>query len=404
MEEKDINLIVEKVGAEAKAKFDSLKEELAQGFLTDEQFKEGMTAFADEHDIKGLSEGIEKLGIEIKVMREAQKKNEKPLSFKEELKTGYEDVKKAFSEGKKTAILSLKSNVATTSIDGNTNGTYIPGFGQQAYRSMVFEQFFQRFTLGAGQKAVYYTDQETVTRNAANKNEAAAAPESALAWKQYSLEMGKILDTIPLTHEAMNDIEQLVAEVQMFLMTNVRLKIDSNMWNGNGTLPNWKGIETYATAFTQAMAADSKVADASIYDLIAAIDTKISNGKESKYQANVCFMNPVDIFKAKMKKDENNNYIIPPFVSKDGNQVGLVQIVPSAAVTADTLAMGDARYVRYYDVEGIDLEFGLDGTDFTEDLVTLKARKRGNLLVRNVDATAFYKVDSIKQRVTDLTA
>jgi hypothetical protein len=91
-------------------------------------------------------------------------------------------------------------------------------------------------------------------------------------------------------------------------------------------------------------------------------------------------------------------------VSRDGNQVAGAVIVPSAAITANTMAVGDARHVRYYDVEGIDLEFGLDSDDFTKDLITLKGRKRGNLLLRNVDATAFYKVTDIDQRVTDITA
>jgi len=105
-----------------------------------------------------------------------------------------------------------------------------------------------------------------------------------------------------------------------------------------------------------------------------------------------------------MIKDANGNYIIPPFVSRDGNQVAGTVIVPSAAVTANTLAIGDARHVRYYDVEGINLEFGLDADDFSKDLITLKGRKRGNLLLKTADATAFYKVTDVDQRISDITA
>ena len=106
----------------------------------------------------------------------------------------------------------------------------------------------------------------------------------------------------------------------------------------------------------------------------------------------------------KLKKDANNNYIIPPFVSPDGTVVDGIKIVESSAITANTMAMGDSRMVRYYDVEGIDLEFGLDADDFTKDLITLKGRKRGNLLLRTVDATAWYKVTDIDTRIADITA
>ena len=331
----------------------------------------------------------------------------KPKSLHDQLKEKHEDLKTAIGE-KKSFTMDVKTNVTSASITDDSQGIYLPGFNQEAFMGMVFEQYFQRFPLaGNHHGTVYYVDQTTVTRNAANKDEAAAAPESALAWTQRSLQMGKILDSIPLTHESMTNIEMLVPEVEQFIKNNMRLKIDSNMWNGNGTLPNWKGIYTYSTDFTQAIAQGAtvdSVVDASIYDLILTLLTYISNGKESKYDANVIFVNPRDLLKAQEKKDANFNYIVPPFVSRDGRQVAGGVIVPSAQVTANTMAIGDARHVRFYDVEGITLEYGLDSDDFTKDLITLKGRKRGNLLLKTLDATAFYKVTNISQRVTDITA
>ncbi len=407
MEEKDLNAIVEKVGQEATAKFDSLKEELKQGFISEDAFKDQLGTFAEEYKLKELSDNVETLGVELKEMAEKQKKkeDEKPMSIKEQLAAGYDSLKTTLESNKK-AKLSVKTNVTTGSLGSDSQGVHIPGFGQEATRGLAFEQYFPRFTLPNNHHGtVYYVDQTTTTRNAANTDEADSAPESALAWTQYSLGMGKILDSIPLTHEAMLDIDQLTAEVELFITNNIRIETDSNMWNGDGSLPNWKGIYTYATDFTQGIANGlDSIADASVYDLLLTVLTYISNGKENKYAPNVIFMNPSDILKAKMKKDSNYNYIIPPFVSRDGNQVAGAVIIPSAAITANTLAVGDARHVRYYDVEGIDLEFGLDGSDFSSDLITLKGRKRGNLLLRNVDATAFYKVTDVDQRVTDLTA
>jgi HK97 family phage major capsid protein len=416
IDKKTIDAIVEKAGEEIQAKWTALQVELKGEFITEEKFGE-LTAdllkdAVSPDDIKSLSESIEGLGLEIKSLQEVQKKNEKPMTLKQEIESQFDDMKKAWDEGKTKFTMDIKTNVTSASITDDSQGVYLPGFGQQAFKGFVLESLFSRVSLPANHHGtVYYVDQTTVTRNAANKDEAAAAPESALAWTQYSLGIGKILDSIPLTYEAMNDIAQLVPEVEMFLENNMKLHIQANLWDGNGTLPNWKGIYTYATDFTQALAVAGITAgtvlavdDASLYDLIVQLATYISNGKESKYKPDTVIMNPVDINKMKLKKDANNNYILPPFISANGMVVDGIQVIECSEVTANTLALGMKGLVRYYDVQGISLEFGLDADDFTKDLVTLKARKRGNLLLRNVDATSWYKVTDIDTRIADITA
>lgn len=410
MDKKDFDALVEKVGVKTAELVSSQMDELRSGLVTTDQLKEAVENFAKSEDIENINETIDtKINDLIVEMKKEQKAKEdaKPKTLRDQIVEKHADLIKAM-EGREKFVMEAKTNVTSASISGDSQGVYLPGFGQQAFRGLVFEQFFQKVTLPSNHHGtVYYVDQTTVTRNAANKNEAAAAPESALAWTQRSLGMGKILDSIPMTHEAMLDIDQLVAEVELFINNNMRLHADSQMWNGDGSLPNWKGIYTYSTDFTQAIAVGATVdtvQDANIYDLISTISTYISNGKENKYMPNVVFMNPRDVLKGRMEKDANGNYIIPPFVSRDGNQVAGVQIVESAAVTANTLSIGDSAHVRFYDVEGISLEYGLDADDFTKDLITLKARKRGNLLLRTVDATAFYKVTDVDQRILDITS
>lgn len=400
-----------KVGTVITEKFSELKDEMSAGLMTEDQLKTELEAFAKSEDIKDIGEKIDKIDeviLEIKKLQTAEVEA-KPKTLDEQFREKFADLKAAQAEGKSKFEMTFKTNVTTSSIASDNEGLNLPGFNAPAHRGLVFEQFFTRFPLvGNHHGTVYYTDQTTTTRNAATRNEAAEAPESAIAWTRRSIAMEKILDSIPLTHESMLDIDGLTAEVMMFIMNNMRLKIDSQMWDGNDAAPNWAGIyATYATDFTQVIAAGAgvdKVQDANIYDLIATISTYIANGKESKYDPNVAFLNPRDVLKGRMVKDANGNYVIPPFVSRDGNQVAGTIIVPSAAVTANTCAIGDARHVRFYDVEGITLEFGLDSDDFKKDLITLKGRKRGNLLLKTADATAFYKVTDVDQRITDITA
>ena len=413
MDEKQFQLLEKQIGSSMATMFSEKADEFRAGLLTEDQMKTELEAFAKSEDIaevnKLIDTKIEQVLVEMKKMQKLENES-KPKAMDVQFREQFEGQFKAAKEaGKSKFEIDLKTNVTTASIGSDNQGFNIPGFNAPAHRGLVFEQYFTRFKLPSNHHGtVYYTDQTTTTRNAATRNEAAAAPESAIAWTRRSLSMEKILDSIPLTHEAMLDIDGLTAEVMMFIMNNMRLKTDSQMWEGDNAAPNWAGIyAAYATDFTQVIAAGAgvdKVVDANIYDLIATVATYISNGKESKYDPNVAFMNPRDILKGRMVKDANGNYVIPPFVSRDGNQVAGTLIVPSAAVTANTLAMGDGRHVRYYDVEGITLEFGLDADDFSKDLITLKGRKRGNLLLKTADATAFYKVTDVDQRILDITA
>ena len=400
-----------KVGTLITEKFSEGADEFRAGLITEDQLKTNIETLAKSENIDEVNEKIDQLDaalLEIKKAVEVEK-TEKPKSISEQFTEKYKDLMAAKDAGQTNFKLDLKTNVTTASIASDNEGFNLPGFNAPAHLGMVFEQYFQRVPLPANHHGtVYYTDQTTTTRNADTRNEAAAAPESAIAWTRRNIQMEKILDSIPLTHESMLDIAGLTAEVEMFIQNNIRLKKDQQMWAGNNAAPNWAGIyATYATDFTQVIAAGAgvdSVVDANIYDLIASVATYIENGKESKYAVNVAFLNPRDLLKGRVVKDDNGNYVVPPFVSRDGNMVAGTVLVPSAQVTANTMAMGDGRHVRFYDVEGLNLEFGFDSDDFTKDLITLKGRTRGNLLLKTADATAWYKVTDIDQRIVDITA
>jgi hypothetical protein len=275
---------------------------------------------------------------------------------------------------------------------------------------MNISNYFRQRSLPADSHGtIRYYDQTTVTRNADVKAENASAPESALAWTEESLGIGKILDSIPFSLESINDTAWVEEEIRRFIDTNIRLKLNQQVWAGNGTLPEFDGIYTSATDFTQVIATAVKAGGlsakvATLSDLIVIIAAYMANGKEGKYTPNVVFLNPLDAITLKLQKDANNNYILPPFVSRDGKMIGAVQIVEASVVTQGTLCVGDGRYAEFYSNKGVELEFGYNTGDFMYDRMTLKGRVRGNLLLRAVDATAFYKVTDITTRITDLTA
>lgn len=407
MDEKQFNELVSKMSTEAKNEISRHFSDAKNGFITADQFKVEAEKLAAKEDLTKMSDSIEKMAIEIK------KLNENPvgkMSLEKVIEKNLDDLKALQSKSKRSVILDLKTAVTTASITSDTGAMRLNDIGQAAIRRVTIPQIIRTVNVSPNNHGVVrYYDQSTTTRNADAKAENVAAPESALAWTEYNLTLEKLLDSIPVSHESMTDIDFIAGEVRRFLEVNMLLKEEQQIYSGNGTAPEWEGLYTNATDYTQALGAADKaltggVIKASIADLIMYVATKITNGKEGKFNPSFVLVNPLDMLNLRTIKSTDGLYIIPPFMAADGSRVGALQVVESSLVTANTLLVGDGNLATLYQQEAYALELGWVSTQFTEDMMTLKARKRGNVLVRNVDATAFYKVTDIATRVADISA
>ena len=406
MNEKEFNELIEKVGVETAKLISQKWDDVSAGLLTRDQLMTEVEDFAKTQDITDLSEKVDNMVIEMKKAEEVRKEA-KPKSLGEQIEAKHKELVEAVQNpAVKGFKLDLKTNVTVGSISSDNQGFDLPGWNPPAHKGLVLPAAFRRVQVPANHHGtIYYTDQTTTTRNAATKAEAAAAPESAIAWTRRSLTLEKILDSIPLTYEAMNDIAELTGEVQRFIDVNIALAMQTQLWDGDGTPPNWHGIYAYATDFTQGIATGlDAVDDANLADLMVKVAEYISNSKESKYYPDRVLINPRDLLALRLEKDANGNYVKIPYMNDAMDRVLNLQIIECSEVDVNTMAVGCSDHATFYDVDGITLEFGLDADDFTKDLVTLKGRKRGNLLVKTADATSWYKVTSLSQRITDITA
>jgi len=266
---------------------------------------------------------------------------------------------------------------------------------------------FRRVTGVFENGVIRYTDQNTVTRNAKTISEAGTYPESALSWITRTLLIEKIGDTIPVSEEALADLDFVEGEIRRLLEVNVALKEEAQLWSGDGNTPNLKGVYTTATAFNSGAYAGYKPADANLFDLIRVMSVQIMNGKESKYRVNGVLINPSDMLQMDLNKDTDGRYLIPPFaiITPTGEvTVKGVRVIECPAVTANTMVVGDFNMGTIYEREGFTAEFGYGDGQFITDMMTLKVRKREALLIRNIDAGAFLKSTNITTDIANITA
>lgn len=338
---------------------------------------------------KTQGEAISKLmekGVEVEVLS----------AFEKSVEDNMENIKKGSNEPhNETRTFSVKANFTAASVTGNTDALRLQDIGQLAHRKIsVWDSLPKVPVPKDANGTVRYTDwdQASIVRAAATIAEGGAFPESTAVFVENSITLKKIGDTIPITEESLYDRARFAAELRLFIMTNVDLVADQQVYDGDDTGNNLKGLATTATAFVPAA---SGISDASIYDLIVKMREAMTAGKDSKYMPNVAYMNIVDINAYKLKKDANENYVMPPFVSDSGKVIDGITIIESNAVTANTLTMVDNRFVKIYEEPGVSVSTGLVADQFKEDLITLKARRRAQVLVREADRGAVYHSDDI---------
>ncbi len=391
--EKMVKEIVDQVksGMLTKEMVDNMLDEKTKNLLTADSLKEIETAVKEQ-------------GNSIKEMKE--KSEQKPKTMKQVLSENADALKKAIAE-KRSFEIAFKTDVLRSSISSAYQGYRLPDIGQAAYAGTPLRDLFRRVTGVFENGVIRYTDQNTVTRNAKTISEAGTYPESALSWITRTLLIEKIGDTIPVSEEALADLDFVEGEIRRLLEVNVALKEEAQLWSGDGNTPNLKGVYTTATAFNSGAYAGYKPADANLFDLIRVMSVQIMNGKESKYRVNGVLINPSDMLQMDLNKDTDGRYLIPPFaiITPTGEvTVKGVRVIECPAVTANTMVVGDFNMGTIYEREGFTAEFGYGDGQFITDMMTLKVRKREALLIRNIDAGAFLKSTNITTDIANITA
>ena len=398
MEEKDFTALMEKVTASVR---DTVKLEMQatiDGVVKADDLTEKFEALGlKENVITELTEAVEKQGIELRKFFDGK---EEKLTLSEQLNKMADDIRKIAIGDARSHSFTLKTDVTRASITDSTIAMRLPGVGQIQTQRNVISGLFRQGTIGANQGGVIrYMDQASRTNNAAAVAEGGQKPESAITWVEKTLDLQKVADSIPVSQEAFTDIDFIRSEVERLLNVNLSIVEDTALWSGSGVAPNVKGIYTYADTYS---AGASGISDANIYDLIVKMQENIN--KDTHYDARVAVMNIVDVNKMKLKKDANNNYILPPFVSTDGKVVNGCTVVVSSSVTANTMLVGDFDFSTLYRMGGIEIKMGWIDDQFIKNTSTILAEYREALLVRSVDTGAFNKCTDIAAALITLAS
>lgn len=416
--EKDINS-VEDVKSEDFGKFNSEYIDYVAEFIGDVAEAK---ALKEKESIEKMQKDLKNLEGESK----AQKETIKAQNIKIEKGAGSNDpeakrlkaikeFRDSVVEGARKVMKGLgedafigKALTNRASVTDNPFALEIPEIGQIATRATSFLDF-----LGAngrlfnvpqdvnGEVRYIDWDKATIVRAAKMMAEGEEFAESTAKWKTYTESLKKVGDMIPWTDEFEYDDNFLVNELSQFLMTNVKLIKGDDIINGDGVTVETTGIVSLAPTYTPVA---SGISDASIYDLVVVLRAAITKDAGAKYSMNFALMNITDINKMKLKKDANENYIMPPFVDREGNKVDGATVIEDNNVTANTMIVGDINYTRLYQQTGVGIEKGYINDDFSKGQKRARLYERLLFLIREVDKSGFLKVTDIDAALVTLAS
>ncbi len=246
-----------------------------------------------------------------------------------------------------------------------------PGIIPGAFRTLRV-----RDLIGTGRtvsNAVEFTRELLFTNNAAETAEGASKPESVLTFELYTAPVVTIAHWLKVSRQIMNDAPALVAYIENRLRYGVELREETQIIAGNGVGQNLKGM-TVSPNYTAFTPSSGDTALDSLNRAIRALD-------DADFPANGVIMKGATWGAIERLKDDNNSYLVgSPFGAIVPTVWGKpVAVTPS--MTANKLLVGafDIAFM-YLDREETVVEMSeSDDTNFQQNLVTIRAEKRGVL-------------------------
>lgn|SRR3990167_6105633 len=369
-----------------------------------------------EAEYKTLTDELAAMGLEIKALKETAKKPEKSGTIAATLLANKAKIDTFLAAKSGSLMIEHKATQASTDIDGRENYfTWHEGgaVGQLPVRKPFMRELFTNVSTST--EFIKYIDQETIVRDAKNVAGCAASTHNTkVTWKTRDLKVDKVRDFVHICIDMMMDYGFVQGEIDRMLNTSLALKIDRDLLLGTGISPILHGVDEVASTFSCAAGGGycNVIPAATIIDLISVAGAQIrAFGEQNMWMPNVVLMNPRDVQKMKLLKDNEANYIRANvftgslFQDRSGIYwIDGMMIIENPLVPVNELYIGDFRKGTVYARPGVGIEFSYENREnFETETVTVKVYERLNLLIRNVDANAFMHVPDICNAITSIS-
>lgn len=401
-EEVKIEDVAKRLGAklreEQKAEFTSLKEEIGKSASAEEVNKilKKMEKFTE--DLDGLSKKMnpDNGGYHVK-------------SFDEQVFDALKDKGDELKEvaSKKSASFEFEVKAPGTMLVRDGNGPSHPTAPSNYEGTVYLTQFQSGITRPERREPFLrqtmriFSTSKPMIAYAELKNRDGAAGMTAEGAKKSQIDFDivearadvkKITAFVKVSKEMLDDVPYIRSVINQELVEAIELKLDEQLWEGDGAGNNLKGLLEYATALVVSAGTNPSfyqaVPSANLFDVLRVAQAILT---QNYYPPTHAFVNPADKALMELTKDANGNYVIPPFGTANRMAVAGLIVVGNNLVEPGEFLIGDMTKSNLAIRENISISVGYENDDFTLNLVTILAEMRAGHFIKSNHFPAFVK-------------
>lgn len=273
---------------------------------------------------------------------------------------------------------------------GNLYTTYLePGITTMPRREPFLRQTMR--TLYTNKPNIGYVELSGRDGEAAFVKEGDKKAQIDFDLVERQIQVRKVAAFIKTSKENLDDLPFMRSMMNTELNEALELKIDERLWLGTDTNPDINGLLNIAQTISVAGTGFAAAVDMpNRFDVMRVVQSLI---QARYYNPTHIFVNPLDKTLMELTKDENGNYVLPPFGTSNRMGISGLTVVANNLVTAGTFLMGDMSKSNLAVRETINFQIGYENDDFTRNLVTILAEARLAHYVKNNHVPAFAKGD-----------
>lgn len=221
-----------------------------------------------------------------------------------------------------------------------------------------------------GTENIYFSDRVNIQGDAAFILEGGLKPLVSAQWQTTSKKTKEVALRWKQSKRLMAHAPSVIADFAERANEFMEQKMDDKILGGVDSATEFDGLIANGTAFIVPADLAAYYIFANIYDVIMACASQI---RIANFKGDLtATLNTVWMAKMQGVKDQLGNYIIPPFVTKDGLNVGEVKVAFSNKIDKEDIIVGVLKNYNLVVAENVSYDEGYENDDFSKNLVSKK--------------------------------
>lgn len=347
--------------------------------------------------IQSLQKSLDEALEDIAQLKEKGNSSQAPTSLRESIKNALIEQKSAIQEMKTQS--GAKAQITIKAVAAMTFATHTTGNVGRTEREAGFQSALTRTpilldlvnTSGTNARHYEWIEKSGKEGGVTMVAEGAVKPQGDwdLSLKTQNPKKEAIIVTI--SKEMLDDIDGMAKDIEDEIYEQLRLFMDTAIADGDGTGNNIVGFDANATAFTAGAFAGTVHAP-NIFDVLRVAVNQVELNND---YPTAILMHPTDATAMDLVKNDNGNYVLPPFTTAGGATIKGLPVKTSTVVTQGEAYVGNFKRYKAKIREDITFEMGYRGNagDWEKNMVSFLGEARFFGFIPAVHYGSIVKID-----------